>query len=197
MEFEESLVRTEHELRRPSPSLSFQTVDGKVHFVYKRVAVVEQFFDIIYSVHVESAGDTQLRGRAGKHCGQKRTYRAVSTLPLGSPKYLFCCGLRRVRRRIPVNCFPCVIFRAHHFLPQPHVQPFPSVLLPTKKTRQNFNFFPFIPCAFVYSFECRRRPPCSRSVRLSHRASEVRPRLRSISLCFCTVALGQKIGREG
>ena len=56
----------------------FQSVDGKVHFVYKRVAVVEQFFDIIYSVHVESAGDTQLRGRAGKHCGQKRTYRAVS-----------------------------------------------------------------------------------------------------------------------
>ena len=53
-------------------------MDGKVHFVYKRVAVVEQFFDIIYSVHVESAGDTQLRGRAGKHCGQKRTYRAVS-----------------------------------------------------------------------------------------------------------------------
>ncbi len=49
-----------------------------MHFVYKRVAMVEQFFDIIYSVHVEAAGDTQLRGRAGKHCGQKRTYRAVS-----------------------------------------------------------------------------------------------------------------------
>ena len=57
---------------------SFQTLDGKVHFVYKKVAMVEQFFDIIYSVHVEAAGDTQLRGRAGKHCGQKRTYRAVS-----------------------------------------------------------------------------------------------------------------------
>ena len=56
----------------------FQTLDGKVHFVYKKVAMVEQFFDIIYSVHVEAAGDTQLRGRAGKHCGQKRTYRAVS-----------------------------------------------------------------------------------------------------------------------
>ena len=40
--------------------------------------MVEQFFDIIYSVHVEAAGDTQIRGRAGKHCGQKRTYRAVS-----------------------------------------------------------------------------------------------------------------------
>ena len=55
-----------------------QTIDGKVHFVYKKVAMVEQFFDIIYSVHVEAAGDTQIRGRAGKHCGQKRTYRAVS-----------------------------------------------------------------------------------------------------------------------
>ena len=56
----------------------FQSIDGKVHFVYKKVAMVEQFFDIIYSVHVEAAGDTQIRGRAGKHCGQKRTYRAVS-----------------------------------------------------------------------------------------------------------------------
>ena len=52
-------------------------MDGKVHFVYKKVAMVEQFFEIIYSVHVEAAGETQLRGRAGKHCGQKRTYRAV------------------------------------------------------------------------------------------------------------------------
>ena len=55
----------------------------QVHFVYKKVAVVENFFDIIYSVHVESSGKTvQLRGRAGKHCGQKRTYRAVSTVLL-------------------------------------------------------------------------------------------------------------------
>ena len=61
-----------------SVSFSFQALDGKVHFVYKKVAMVEQFFDIIYSVHVEAAGDTQIRGRAGKHCGQKRTYRAVS-----------------------------------------------------------------------------------------------------------------------
>eukprot|EP00093_Oithona_nana_P009700 09700.XXX_147474_125173_1 [CDS] Oithona nana genome sequencing. len=55
-----------------------EAMDGKVHFVYKKVAMVEQFFDIIYSVHVEAAGDTQIRGRAGKHCGQKRTYRAVA-----------------------------------------------------------------------------------------------------------------------
>ena len=79
----------------------FQSLDGRVQLVYKRVAVVELFFSIIYrsvfivftffmififtnlmmmcSVHVESDGDTpHLRGRAGKHCGQKRTYRAVS-----------------------------------------------------------------------------------------------------------------------
>ena len=56
-------------------------MEGKVQFVFKKVAVVEKFFDIIYSVHVESStGDTQLRGRAGKHCGQKRTYRAVRYL---------------------------------------------------------------------------------------------------------------------
>ncbi|KAK3786936.1 hypothetical protein RRG08_037401 [Elysia crispata] len=39
----------------------------------KRVAVVEDFFDIIYGVHVE------MDGRGGKHAGQKRTYRAVKT----------------------------------------------------------------------------------------------------------------------
>lgn len=40
---------------------------------YKRVAVVENFYDIIYNVHVE------MDGRSGKHAGQKRTYRAVSS----------------------------------------------------------------------------------------------------------------------
>ncbi|KAK6990110.1 hypothetical protein BgiMline_013385, partial [Biomphalaria glabrata] len=39
---------------------------------FKKVAVVENFFDIIYNVHVE------MDGRGGKHAGQKRTYRAVS-----------------------------------------------------------------------------------------------------------------------
>jgi hypothetical protein len=65
-------------------------MDGKVHFVYKKVAMVEQFFDIIYSVHVEAAGDTQIRGRAGKHCGQKRTYRAVSSFVV-----IFLCHQRK------------------------------------------------------------------------------------------------------
>lgn len=39
---------------------------------YKRVAIVEDFFDIIYGVHVD------MNGRAGRHAGQKRTYRAVN-----------------------------------------------------------------------------------------------------------------------
>ncbi|XP_064605935.1 nucleolar protein 4-like [Liolophura sinensis] len=39
---------------------------------FKRVAIVEDFFDIIYNVHVE------MDGRGGKHAGQKRTYRAIA-----------------------------------------------------------------------------------------------------------------------
>ncbi|KAI0220007.1 Nucleolar protein 4, partial [Lamellibrachia satsuma] len=39
---------------------------------YKKVAVVENFFDIIYNVHVE------MDVRGGKHAGQKRTYRAIA-----------------------------------------------------------------------------------------------------------------------
>ncbi|XP_075525393.1 nucleolar protein 4 isoform X4 [Dermacentor variabilis] len=42
--------------------------------VYKRVAVVENFFEIIYGVHVE------MDGRGGKHAGQKRTYKAIAEL---------------------------------------------------------------------------------------------------------------------
>ncbi|CAG2163268.1 unnamed protein product [Oppiella nova] len=38
--------------------------------IYKKVAVVENFFDIIYNVHVE------MDGRSGRHAGQKRTYKA-------------------------------------------------------------------------------------------------------------------------
>lgn len=51
----------------------------------KRVAVVEDFFDIIYSMHVESSAEP---GKAPKHAGQKKTYRAVRFLslpPLAAP----------------------------------------------------------------------------------------------------------------
>lgn len=48
---------------------------------YRKVAVVEQFFDIIYSVHVG------LGGRSGRHAGQKRTYRTVNILAISPPKH--------------------------------------------------------------------------------------------------------------
>lgn len=56
-----------------------QNVDGvsAVDSSLKRVAVVEDFFDIIYSMHVEIGGDTR---KAPKHAGQKKTYKAVSSL---------------------------------------------------------------------------------------------------------------------
>nr|XP_040572316.1 nucleolar protein 4-like isoform X2 [Lepeophtheirus salmonis] len=93
------------------PTGTDKTSDGKVHFVYKKVAMVEQFFDIIYSVHVESAMDTQLRGRSGKHCGQKRTYRAVADQYAFIPReaiskfLLYCVDCQRKNfgesRRLP------------------------------------------------------------------------------------------------
>lgn len=58
----------------------FQCSDGnsaQENCSLKRVAVVEDFFDIIYAMHVEMGADP---GRAPKHAGQKKTYKAVSVL---------------------------------------------------------------------------------------------------------------------
>lgn len=46
------------------------------HLSYKKVAVVDEFFDIIYRVHC-SGGDISTR-----HSGQKRTHRMVSTIQI-------------------------------------------------------------------------------------------------------------------
>ncbi|GFV81366.1 nucleolar protein 4-like [Trichonephila clavipes] len=51
------------------------SIDKSESTVYKKVAVVENFYDIIYGVHVE------MDGRGGKHAGQKRTYKALPNLP--------------------------------------------------------------------------------------------------------------------
>lgn len=57
-------------------SVSLQCSDGGAaqDSSLKRVAVVEDFFDIIYAMHVEMGADP---GRAPKHAGQKKTYKAV------------------------------------------------------------------------------------------------------------------------
>uniref|UniRef100_A0A8V5H1Q0 Nucleolar protein 4 helical domain-containing protein n=1 Tax=Melopsittacus undulatus TaxID=13146 RepID=A0A8V5H1Q0_MELUD len=59
-------------------SIFLQGADGLTEpegISLKRVAVVEDFFDIIYSMHVESSSEP---GKAPKHAGQKKTYRAIA-----------------------------------------------------------------------------------------------------------------------
>ncbi|KAM6142709.1 nucleolar protein 4 isoform 4-T4 [Phoenicopterus ruber ruber] len=69
-------------------------VDEKLSL--RRVAVVEDFFDIIYSMHVETGPNgEQIR----KHAGQKRTYKAVSKQNNQPTKTyiitpIFCCSFQ-------------------------------------------------------------------------------------------------------
>lgn len=72
-------------------------VDEKLSL--RRVAVVEDFFDIIYSMHVETGPNgEQIR----KHAGQKRTYKAVSGRGERKPAFwtlllfLMLTGVQRV-----------------------------------------------------------------------------------------------------
>ncbi|KAJ8412271.1 hypothetical protein AAFF_G00145380 [Aldrovandia affinis] len=69
----------------------------------KRVAVVEDFFDIIYAMHVEMGGDP---GRAPKHAGQKKTYRAIAETYAFLPReavtrFLMSCG--ECQKRMHIN----------------------------------------------------------------------------------------------
>ncbi|EGI61680.1 Nucleolar protein 4, partial [Acromyrmex echinatior] len=72
--------------------------------VYKKVAIVENFFDIIHAVHVD------LEGRPGKHAGQKRTYRTITETYASLPReavtrFLLGCTecQRRPRTPSPTN----------------------------------------------------------------------------------------------
>uniref|UniRef100_A0A3P9K3P2 Nucleolar protein 4-like b n=2 Tax=Oryzias latipes TaxID=8090 RepID=A0A3P9K3P2_ORYLA len=60
----------------------------------KRVAVVEDFFDIIYSMHVEIGTEP---GKTPKHAGQKKTYKAIAEMYAFLPReavtrFLMTCG---------------------------------------------------------------------------------------------------------
>ncbi|KAF5304732.1 hypothetical protein FQA39_LY09509 [Lamprigera yunnana] len=75
--------------------------------IYRKVAVVENFFDIIYNVHVE------LEGRPGKHAGQKRTYRTITETYAFLPReavtrFLLGCTdcQRHPRSPSPVSVLP-------------------------------------------------------------------------------------------
>ncbi|KAM9387253.1 nucleolar protein 4 isoform 5-T5 [Phaethornis superciliosus] len=81
-------------------------VDEKLSL--RRVAVVEDFFDIIYSMHVETGPNgEQIR----KHAGQKRTYKAVSKSPSQQTK-------------MPVFCHSFQISETYAFLPREAVTRF-------------------------------------------------------------------------
>ncbi|KAM6977192.1 nucleolar protein 4-like [Aplochiton taeniatus] len=69
----------------------------------KRVAVVEDFFDIIYAMHVEMGVDP---GRAPKHAGQKKTYKAIAETYAFLPReavtrFLMSCG--ECQKRMHIN----------------------------------------------------------------------------------------------
>nr|XP_029477218.1 nucleolar protein 4-like [Oncorhynchus nerka] len=69
----------------------------------KRVAVVEDFFDIIYAMHVEMGADP---GRAPKHAGQKKTYKAIAETYAFLPReavtrFLMNCG--ECQKRMHIN----------------------------------------------------------------------------------------------
>eukprot|EP00062_Callorhinchus_milii_P003008 gi/632940017/ref/XP_007883962.1/ PREDICTED: uncharacterized protein C20orf112 homolog [Callorhinchus milii] len=77
-------VNYKHVFRKEDPEVlpeinpKCSTGDGvpaKESISLKRVAVVEDFFDIIYSMHVETGTET---GKTAKHAGQKRTYKAIA-----------------------------------------------------------------------------------------------------------------------
>ncbi|CAK1543542.1 unnamed protein product [Leptosia nina] len=91
--------------------------------VYRKVAVVENFFDIIYTVHVE------LEGRPGKHAGQKRTYRTITETYAFLP--------REAVTRFLTGCAECAR-RPRSASPPPLPTPSPS---PTRHPP----YLPFLP----------------------------------------------------
>ncbi|XP_029107577.1 nucleolar protein 4-like [Scleropages formosus] len=69
----------------------------------KRVAVVEDFFDIIYAMHVEVGPDPS---RTPKHAGQKKTYKAIAETYAFLPReavtrFLMSCG--ECQKRMHIN----------------------------------------------------------------------------------------------
>ncbi|KAM9198925.1 nucleolar protein 4 isoform 4-T4 [Mergus octosetaceus] len=84
-------------------------VDEKLSL--RRVAVVEDFFDIIYSMHVETGPNgEQIR----KHAGQKRTYKAVILLNHVQSSYIITS----------IFCYSFQISETYAFLPREAVTRF-------------------------------------------------------------------------
>ncbi|XP_026055324.1 nucleolar protein 4-like isoform X2 [Carassius auratus] len=75
---------------------------GPENSFLKRVAVVEDFYDIIYAMHVEISSDP---AKAPKHAGQKKTYKAIAETYAFLPReavtrFLMSCGECQKRMHI-------------------------------------------------------------------------------------------------
>ncbi|XP_066526670.1 nucleolar protein 4-like b isoform X2 [Hoplias malabaricus] len=75
----------------------------------KRVAVVEDFYDIIYAMHVEISSDP---AKAPKHAGQKKTYKAIAETYAFLPReavtrFLMSCGECQKRMHISPSGAEC------------------------------------------------------------------------------------------
>ncbi|XP_076840698.1 nucleolar protein 4-like b isoform X2 [Brachyhypopomus gauderio] len=75
----------------------------------KRVAVVEDFYDIIYAMHVEISSDP---AKAPKHAGQKKTYKAIAETYAFLPReavtrFLMSCGECQKRMHISSSGADC------------------------------------------------------------------------------------------
>lgn len=68
---EHGVTNSEQDLYVPNSKV---LTNGEMSLVYKKVAVVEDFYDIIYEIHAE------MDGFKGKHAGQKKTYKAIAEM---------------------------------------------------------------------------------------------------------------------
>ncbi|XP_076329321.1 nucleolar protein 4-like isoform X2 [Tachypleus tridentatus] len=92
--------RSDHHLYVPCSKSSHGS--WKEDPVYKKVAVVENFYNIIYEVHVD------METRGGKHAGQKRTYKTISETYAFLPReavthFLMSCADCQKRMHVTVS----------------------------------------------------------------------------------------------
>nr|XP_018907466.1 PREDICTED: uncharacterized protein LOC109037322 [Bemisia tabaci] len=83
---------------------------------YRKVAVVEQFFEIIYQVHVESGG---------KHAGQKKTYRTITQTYAFLPREAvtkFLLGCAECQKRLDLDSLGSDIFKNNKDTPVKRAQ---------------------------------------------------------------------------
>nr|SVE76981.1 EOG090X05H5 [Daphnia lumholtzi] len=109
---------------------------GEDRPVYKKVAVVEDFFDIIYREHVEFMSNSGGRPPTGKHAGQKRTYRAITEIYAFLPReavtrFLMQCADCQ-RRGNGASSAANVILPSSSKVVAPTSTPTPDSLLPNQ-----------------------------------------------------------------